>query len=382
MSESEWIEEIVLQRPELRSTAEVPPAFAAYHDQLAPSLSLPTAIAATLETFPNEDLRARKIKEAFAELPSEREGFIRHVRLSRQLEEADCRTLDQAILRYGLDRSRNLLLAAASITLTENRTLEWDEASGEPKVNVERRLYYALLAAQELGEASRFGHRAFAAGFVFDLLKSYSQMHCPRQQMAHDSFISQTFDRGLATTRVFLALSKQMTKLEMAEYALAATLLHEIGQVGLIILEPGYLELAGALKQKQIPPALAAFAEEQRFGLTHTMIGYQICNTFPVFPPIASTILYSRDPYLAVALQSPAVAALTSTIWLASNISRMQLRLPSDVVLKTKYHTDQDRLNAEKSTEEGVRLHWMRTELSTHELSPLTIHRIVQTLRT
>ena len=381
MEKKRRVEEIVMERAEIQNAPVAPRLFVDFLEKLAPKLTLLPAVLTTLQLFENHDVRLAKISEAFEAHPGNSAAFIKFIRLNRVLEEVDSRSLEQTIPRYGLDSARDLVLCIALHETIQKKPFPWNAQTSRPDIEPRSMIPFALDCAASLGEGNRYAHQVFAAGLVFDSLRLYAEANLGEQKKPVIDYITRVFRHGKSTAQVFLALSKQMKTLELAEFALATAVLHDVGKAVMAVLSPDYVGFVTQLEREKITRSLKVYAEEKRYGVSHSLFGYLACGTYPMFRPIARAVMYHHDPYVLDATREAPLRDLANTVSLATNIAQSNLKLPSDSSIQVKYKSDQDQEAAKKLTEESVKKLWMRPELENHELSPTKIHQIIQELK-
>ena len=257
----------------------------------------------------------------------------------------------------------------------------WNERTSRPDIDQNTMLAYAIKCHEWFGEGNRYAHRVFAAGMIFDILRMYADIRLKERKKPVVEYLDRVFNHGDTTARVLHGLSKRMKQLELAEFALSAAILHDVGKAVIAIFDPEYVELATAAEKGKISRSLWITAEEKRYRLSHPHMGYLVCESFSMFAPIAKAVLFHHDPYILKTRKQTELFDVASTVSLSTNIVRSAMKLPTDAAINSKYANEQGVTNAEKANEESVRKYWMRAELDEHSLPPLEIYKIIQSLK-
>lgn len=379
-----WPETRVLQLPEMASIPPMPALFVRYLDHLGPGLALSPPVLEILENIEHPELRLAKTKQAFEYYPDEARRFVNYVRITRKLEEIEGKTLDQTLPLYGLDAARNMAVCFAIYKEVVRKHSFIEEHSGRPTFDPPKLLSYANKCLERFGEGSRYPHRIYTAGIVFDVLRVYSDFHVKTRKQGVQEFIDQAFHKGEQAARLVSAFSKKMKKLRMLEYAVPAALLHEAGKAILATLEPSSLDFFNAADREQLPRTVSLQAEAMRFGVSHAGFGYLACQALSGLKPAALALRHYHEPF--VLKQSPEqkdLGDLAATLCLAANVVSTGMKLPSESK-KTGSESAKAPADAsalERALAEEAGNVWVRPEMDGHELTPEQIFSVVKEVR-
>lgn len=380
MSTSGFLEDRVVQLPELARVPAPPSLFVRFVDELAPMLPLPSAISALIEPYTTEELRLQATLRTFESFREDSAAFIKFIRVLRNLDESEELTIQRATQLYGLNQCRDLFTALSIIRSVHPKPAVWNHKLARPAFEAPATLRYALRAESRLGEGSRYPHHVYSAAAIFDAFRLYAETRLGVQSQMVVDFIEQQYIHGERTAKVLIALSKKMKTLELVEYAIPAALLHDVGKAALAVLDPAYVTATGVWERNQLPRSLRVFAEERLCGITHPLMSYLVVRTCPSLHPMGKIVLHHHDSYVLNAPQDKPLQDLAATLSLSSNIARTLMALPVDAAMESRYNDkNKDSLNQE--VDEAVRKFWLRTELPSHELSSLDIYGAVQGLK-
>lgn len=382
MENLEYLENKVLAMPGIQPNSPTPRLLSLFLEEISPRLRLLPSVRELLEFIDNRDIRVSKTKYALESFPDDSQKFVEYIQKLRKSDEQEAiDSLDQAIAVYGLDNSRNLTLCFDFYTNITGKPFPWDKNTGYPGLDPKNVLKFANRCYDIFEDSNRYPHRAFAAGLIYDGLRLFAEVTITEKKTVVTDYIEKVLREGQTTAHVLLSLSKEMKKMELGEFVVAAALLNGVGKAAIAILDPGYIKFADVMERENLSRPLVSFAERRRYGISHSMLGYLICGTFSSFRPIAQAILYSGEPYIAKLKNQTTSYELASSLYLSANIVRTQMDIPGEKVVQSKFAAEIDTDQKVKSRNYAVQKHWLGAAIDKHELPPQKIYEIVSKLR-
>lgn len=315
-NKTETVEQLIAAIPALREVKDA----AIFHDFMArvvPKLTLPSTSRGIIEAFANIDVNAEKVAQILKANPYYENQYLKILE-SHGKREAVAR-LEGAVVLLGMQNSRNLIIALQMLRTVSGGHAEWTK-EGRLKVNPNEVLRYALKTEEALtGNKDAYADTAYAAGLMFDVLAQINNEICPEKKKVQ-AYIDQVYTHSLKTAQIATELSKSVSDFGYKKYVFSAGLIHDTGKIMLAILNPTYLQFLEICSKKELPRFVRHFAEKQRFGVDHSVLGALACEYFQIFRPISKAILYHHDPYLLRGGKS-GLGQLASLLCLASNVS-------------------------------------------------------------
>lgn len=367
--------------PGIQPNSPTPRLLSLFLEEISPRIRLLLPVRELLEFIDNRDIRVSKTKEALECFPEDSQKFVAYIQNLRRGEDEGPLSPEQAIAIYGLDGARNIALCVDLYSNITGKPFPWDKNNGYPGYDPKNLLKSANRSYDVFENSNRFPHRAFAAGLIYDGLRLYAEMTITEKKTVVTDFIDKTLREGHLTAQVLLALSKEMKKMELGEFVVAAALLNSVGKAAIAILDPGYIKFADAMERENLSRPVVCFAERKRYGVSHSMLGYLLCGAFSCFRPIAQAILYSSEPYIAKYKGQTASYELASSLSVSSNIVRMGLDIPGEKVVDSKFAAEVDSAMKISGRSGNIQKYWLGAAIDKHELPPQKIYEIVSKLR-
>jgi HD-like signal output (HDOD) protein len=275
--------------------AAPPQLFEDFGEKILPRLSRLETSHEILKAFSNIDVTADKVAQSLRGNPYYEHLFLRVIASMSKREEKP--SLDGAVVMLGMQNSRNLILALQMSRAVRGGHPEWDQ-SGKLKLVPKDVLKYALRTEELLVAAkAQYADTGYAAGLVFDFLTQLSGAISEDPKKAN-AYIEQVYTHSLRAAQIGAELALHLPEFSFSKYAFSACLLHDVGKIAMAILAPDYLKFVEDVDKKKPPRALRNFAEQTRFGMTHAILGQELCHAFRIFRPIERAVLFHHEPYL------------------------------------------------------------------------------------
>lgn len=322
----EKIEEKVFSLPGYPPMKEAvpPPILKDFIDKFVPRFRTPGTMRLMLEAFSNIDVNAERVAQIISSNPYYEHHFLKFIASHGRKEAID--RLDSAVVLFGMQNSRNLVLALQALRMVRGGHPEWTP-EGKLRTTPSEVLRYALRTEETLiNRKDEYADTGYAAGLMFDLLALIAG------ELAHDkkkavAFVDQVFQHSLRTGLIAFEIAKAFPELGYRKFIFSAGLLHDIGKVVMAILSPDYIPFAERAAKLGLTRYERHFAERRQFGLDHAFLGGLCCEFLPTFTSIGEAIQFHHEPYLLRGGKT-GLGQLASLVCLSTNISN-NFRKPS-----------------------------------------------------
>lgn len=291
--------------------------FGRFLDDIAFRLYLPKTSRRILKKFSDIDVKVSDIVEALEENAYLKHYFTRYV--AALTKEEGPIQLESAILRFGMQNTRNLLCALQLMRHVKSSHPVLD-AAGKPSIQPKDTLRFAIQVEELLsGKKEAYPDTAFAAGVVFDVLRAVAveSMSSPKSVV---EFIENSFKHGLRTARLGYEISRTLPAFESSKYVFAACLLHDAGKCALAVLDPAYVDFVELCLEKGLKRPLRQLIEKRRYGYSHEVYSFLCAHYFPIFDVVKEAILFHHEPQL-LATRNREQYNLASLICLATKMA-------------------------------------------------------------
>jgi HD-like signal output (HDOD) protein len=187
-------------------------------------------------------------------------------------------------------------------------------------------LKYAL-KTEELLAGNKDAHpdMAYVAGLLFDILVLLAQELASDKKKAV-AYIDHVYTHGVRTAQIGVELAKSLPDFAYSRYVFSSCLVHDVGKCLLAILSPEYLPYIDEAGKRNLPRAVRHFAEAQRFGIHHAMLGSLVCNAYQMLRPVERAILFHHEPF-HLKSGNKNLFQLCSLICLATNMANYYKRV-------------------------------------------------------
>ncbi|MCM2277797.1 MAG: HDOD domain-containing protein [Oligoflexia bacterium] len=293
------------------------PAFSDFFEKVVPRINLPYTSRHIIEAFSNIDVKAERVAQILRANQYYEAILFRIVESLGKRESVE--RLEGAIVLLGMQNTRNTMIALQLLRMVKGGHPEWTK-EGKLKVNPAEVLKYALRTEELLsGRKDGYSDTAYAAGLIFDILALLAS------EMAQDkkktlATIDAVYLHGLRTAQIAAEISSSIPDFGFKKYVFSACLIHDIGKIIHAIINPAYSQFIEDSGKKELPRQIRHFAERQRFGVSHSLLGGLCCEYFHAFQPVQKAILYHHNPYL-IKGGMDGLGQLASLICLSTNIA-------------------------------------------------------------
>jgi len=288
------IEERVFEIPGMKEVAESP-LFTDFHEKIAPKIKLAETSWTILEAFSNIDVTAEKVSQAIKGNPYYEYLFQKVIEGMAKREEMP--SIEGSIVLLGMQNFRNLIIALQASRSVMGTHAEWDK-DGKLKIAPNDVLKYAVKTEEILiNSKSEYSDTAYAAGLLFDVLGMIAGVVCQDKKRAA-AFLDTVYAHGLRSAQIALEMAKLLPDFGFKKYVFSSCLIHDIGKICLAILNPDYITFCEDAKKKEWPRPVRQFAELEKFGIDHSVIGNQVCYLFKIFRPLEKVVLFHHSPHL------------------------------------------------------------------------------------
>lgn len=286
-------------------------------EKVVSRINLPYTSRNIIEAFSNIDVKAERVAQILRSNQYYEAVVFRLIESLGKRENVG--RLEAAVVLMGMQNARNTIIALQLLRMVRGGHPEWTK-EGRLKTNPNEVLKYALRTEESLsGRKDSYSDTAYAAGLIFDILALVAT------ELAQDkkktlAFIDSVYTLGLKTAQIGVELANTIQDFGFKKYVFSSCLIHDIGRIILAIVDPAYPVFVEECGKKDLPRQVRHFAEIQRFGVSHALLGGMCCEYFHAFQPIQKAILFHHDPYL-IKGGMDGLGQLASLICLSSNIA-------------------------------------------------------------
>ncbi len=311
-------EEKILVPLSLKSV-KAPPLFKKFLKEIVPKIYLPNVSYEILKAFSNIDVTAEKVADFLKANPYYQYYFLKVIESKGMREELP--SLDAAVILLGMQNSRDLISSLQVLRMVKEVHPELDK-EGNLKISPSEVIRYALKTEEYLMSIRyEYSDIGYAAGLMFDVLALIATDYSKDKKKTLE-YIDTVYSHGFKTAQIGLELVKSIKDLSYSKYFFSACLIHDIGKIIFAIIEPEYFQFNEIVSKKGLSRALRHFAEQQKFGINHALLGSVACHYFRLFKPIQKAILYHHHTVLLRAGPGrKGTFQLSSLICLATNIA-------------------------------------------------------------
>jgi HD-like signal output (HDOD) protein len=270
-----------------------------------------------LKSFVNIDVTAERVAASLAANPYYSYQFFRNIESMGKREELP--SAESAVVLYGMQNSRNFILAMQLIRSITGTHPEWSK-EGKLKTVPSDVLKYALKIEEILaGNKSGYADTAYAGGLMFDIVANYALQVVEDKKRISD-VIETSYKHGLLSAKIGMELARNIPEFGFTKYIFSACLIHDIGKLAIAVLDPGYLNFLEECSNRGLPRTVRVFAEQQQYGVNHALLGGLLARAFKIFLPVEKAIFYHHAPYLLRA-SNKNLYQLAAMICLATNMA-------------------------------------------------------------
>jgi HD-like signal output (HDOD) protein len=294
--------------------------FVRFMTEIYPVLDLPKTTQYVLEAFSSRDVTAEKVSLALKENASIENVFFRIIESTGK--RADTPSLEAAVVLIGMQNSRNLIVAM-QLLRSVAVPLEWSK-EGKLKTSASEQLKYALKTEEAaagpggVNAKEEYTDLAFSAGLIFDVFVLLASKSENKKKLL--AYIEEIYNQSFKTATIAAEVVKEMPQFGFRRLFFAACLLHDVGKIGMAILDPKYLEFSELCAKKALPRHIRRFAEAKSFGLNQSLLGATTCYSVSLFSPFARAILYQHEPFL-LGTRKKNLYQLAALVSLSTNIA-------------------------------------------------------------
>jgi HD-like signal output (HDOD) protein len=300
-----------------------PSPFARFISDVYPFVNMPKTAQFILDAFSSRDVTAEKVSGALKGNPAIEQVFFQVIESVGK--RTDTPSLEAAVVLIGMQNSRNLIVAA-QLLRSMGVPLEWS-AEGKLKTIPSDYLKYALKTEETVAGPGGVNAKAehadlsFSSGIFFDVfvLLANRPEYAERKKKLL-AYIEEIYTQSLKTANIAVEVVKIVPEFGYQRLFFAACLLHDIGKIALAFSEPTYQEFSELIAKKGLTRHIRRFAERQKFGVNHSVLGSVICYSYAPFSAFARVILYQHEPFLLNARRKN-IYKLTAVVSLCTNIA-------------------------------------------------------------
>ncbi len=294
---------------EVRPPRGLPPIITWHFEKLMPTL---TELRSCLAVFDDNERQLKYYAETAQRYEHEIVQLVRTLRRSE--EKLD---LIQSLRLYGAENARNLLVALQLTDAAKIKVFTFNPKTNLPTEDVRKLIGYAIRSVEHFGEGSRYHEIAFNCGIVFDLLALQAQIIEDRKRPLL-KLIDTLFMETMRKADQGFQLGKSISNLVLEKHVITTLMLAEAGKIAMALYFPDYLEMHLDLEKRALKPILRHIAEENRYGISHNLVGALICQVAPALEEAHKAVLFGGYPFMLKSLpheeQSYALAALCHSL--------------------------------------------------------------------
>jgi HD-like signal output (HDOD) protein len=298
--------------------AETPALFVKFMSEIAFRLYLPRMSRAILKKFTEPDLAVGDIVSILEAYPYYRRFMTALTR--ETVKEGEKLTLDAAMLRFGMQKTRDHLCALQLMRVFK-RVQKPVTENGKPAVPPAQVLKYALQAEEAtLGKSPSHSEMAFAAGMLFDALEMIAVEKLDSSKIVI-AYIEEIFKHGLLSAKIGVELARAVEGAPHPKHVFAACLVHDAGKAAMAMLAPEYTDFVTRCSGEGLGRPLRHAMERRRFALGHEVYSALCAQYFPLLSEVREAVLFHHEPYLAAGKRNDEMHVLASMVSLASNMA-------------------------------------------------------------
>ena len=184
-------------------------------------------------------------------------------------------------------------------------------------------LKYALATEEAfLSYRREFTDVGYSAGAVYDLLALLMEdlVADPNARKKVAQFHDETYRKASRAAKVAAELARGMQDFAARRLLIPFCLLEGAGRIAMAMLDPGYVDFAGAVGQAGVARSLVRVVEERRFGIGSASIGAAVLQCLRIFRSMERAALAVDQPLLLKS-RDKNLYQLASLGLLASNVS-------------------------------------------------------------
>ncbi|MBI3534103.1 MAG: HDOD domain-containing protein [Deltaproteobacteria bacterium] len=293
------------------------PLFRKFLKDIAPKIYIPDVSYEILKAFSNIDVTAEKVADFLKANPYYQYEFLKMIESKGMREELP--SMDAAVILLGMQNSRDLIVSMQLLKTTKGLWPEWDK-DGKLKLNPPDILKYALKTEEYLNSFKyEYADMGYVGGLFFDVLALIAVDYAKDKKKVLE-YIENIYNHGFQTAKIGLELIKTIPSVSYSKYFFAACLTHDVGKIILALIEPDYFQFCDLAAKKGLPRIIQNFVEQQKYGVSHHLLGATACHYFRLFKPIEKAILYHHHPFLLKNARK-GLYQLSSLICLSTNIA-------------------------------------------------------------
>lgn len=274
---------------ELIPKVPIPEMVGWHFEKMLPVLA---ELSAALDVFESVEEQLKFYAQRLLPRHEQVEKMVQTLRKSK--EKLD---LLQSLRMYGAANARNLVAAFALSDATKSGILSFSEKTGMLSSEPAKVIPCAAKAVEVFGEGSRYQQVAFNSGLVFDLLALVCESVAGRK-VSLGKFLQSCYSSGMKRAEKGFRMGKQVSDLALDRHIISALMMREAGRVAMAIYYQDYLDLCTRFEKKGVKPVLQHVVEQDRYSISHNLIGALLCQATPGLGAAYKSVLFCDYPFM------------------------------------------------------------------------------------